>query len=300
MKVIVGSSPGGSEETRPSTHIQFPSESSVRKTGLQLAPVQARSLTQYVTAPGMVDFDPSLYARLSSRVSGTVWRIEKEIGDKIRKGDVLALIDSADVGQAKADFLQDLAQVEVRKQTLERLHAAANTGAVSDRSLREANAALRDARIRLLNDQQRLLNLGLPLRMEEIEKLTDEQLARHMRLLGLPEDIRKSLNVETLTASLLPLTAPFDGRVVDRSAGPGEFVQLTTPKVLFVVGDERHLHFDLDVNPEDMKVIRLGQAVRFAPDGKDMVGAVGKVSHISPEVDEKTRRVVVHAEAEDP
>jgi cobalt-zinc-cadmium efflux system membrane fusion protein len=88
--------------------------------------------------------------------------------------------------------------------------------------------------------------------------------------------------------------------VVERNAGPGEYEQTTTPKVLFIIADERHLHFDLDVNPEDMKYVQLRQLVRFAPDGKGLAAPVGHVSHISPEVNEKTRRVQVHAEADDP
>jgi cobalt-zinc-cadmium efflux system membrane fusion protein len=303
VKVVASTGAASADDASGSTppaQIEFASPNTVRKVGIQTAPVQVHPLAQYVVATGMVDFDPQRYARLSSRVSGTIWRVEKEIGDCVRKGDVLALIDSSEVGQAKADFMQDLAQVEVRKLTLQGLQAVANSGAVSERSLREATTALREARIRLLNAQQRLLNLGLPLRLEELGKLTDEQLARHLRLLGLPDHIRKEVDAETLTANLLPLTAPFDGRVVERNAGPGEYEQTTTPKVLFVVGDERRLHFDLDVNPDDMRYVHRDQPVRFAPDGKGMASTVGRVSHISPEVDEKTRRVRVHAEAEDP
>jgi cobalt-zinc-cadmium efflux system membrane fusion protein len=305
VKVIAPSSGAVSAEGESASmldgaRIEFPSANAVRKVGIQTMLAQPRPMAQQVVATGEVDFDPSHYARLSSRVSGTIWRVEKEIGDKVRKGDVLVLIDSAEVGQAKAEFLQDLAQVEVRKQTLEGLQSAASSGAVSDRSVREATTALREARIRLLNDQQRLLNLGLPLRMEEIDKLSEERLARYLRLLGLPDYLRKEVDPETFTANLLPLNAPFDGRVVERNVGPGEFEQTTSPKVLFIVGDEHHLHFDLDVNPEDVKEVRVGQPVRFAPDGKGMVGIVAHVSHLSPEVDEKTRRVRVHAEAEDP
>ncbi len=118
---------------------------------------------------------------------------------------------------------------------------------------------------------------------------------------------------------------------------------------MFVLADVRHLHVDLDVNPEDMGVVKVGQEVSFTPtyalqkpeirnsksnkDSKpesqkpsfnpepsatgvvnqrkavangsglnngfgtsDFTSITAKVSHISPEVDEKTRRVKVHAE----
>src|SRR5262249_23315316 len=125
-------------------------------------------------------------------------------------------------------------------------------GAVPDRSLRDADTALREARIRLFNDQQALLNLGLPVHLPDLDKLPDEQVVRRLRLLGLPEAVVRAHDPETLTANLLPLTAPFDGTVVERNTATGEVVQLTTPKTLFVVADVRVLHIDLDVAPEDM------------------------------------------------
>ena len=284
--------------------IEFPSADAVDKAGIRCDRAKVQTLAQYVTANGAVDYEPSAYARLTSRAAGSVWRVDKEIGDPLKKGDVLALIDSAEVGRAKADFLQSLAQVKVRATTLERLQAAGREGAVPDRSLREAEAGLREARIRLFNDQQALLNLGLPVRLQDVEDLPEEQQVRRLRLFGLPDALAKQLDPETLTANLLPLTAPFDGVVVQRDTAVGEVIEKTQPKILFVVADVRQLHIDLAVNPEDMAGVRVGQAVQFWTNGKAVGEAapdvVCRVSHISPEVDEKTRRVTVHAECDNP
>jgi cobalt-zinc-cadmium efflux system membrane fusion protein len=279
--------------------IEFPSADAVHKAGIKTQPASVQTLTQYVTANGTVDYEPSVYARLTARASGSVWRVYKEIGDPLNKGDVLALIDSAEVGKAKADFLQGLAQVKVRSTTVERLQSAGREGAVPERSLREAEAALREARIRLFNDHQALLNLGLPARIRDVEDLPEEQQVRRLRLLGLPDDLARQFDAEMLTANLLPLTAPFDGVVVLRDAAPGEVVHATQPKTLFVVADVRRLHIDLDVNPEDMAGVRVGQPVTFRTDG-GKTEATALVSHISPAVDEKTRRVTVHAEVANP
>jgi cobalt-zinc-cadmium efflux system membrane fusion protein len=279
--------------------IEFPSADAVRKAGIAWRPAEVRTLSQYVTGNGAVDYEPSVYARLTARASGVVWRVYKEIGDPLEKGDVLALIDSAEVGRAKGEFLQSLAQVRARSTTLERLRAAGREGAVPERSLRDAEAALREARIRLFNDQQALLNLGLPVRLPDLEDLPEEQQVRRLRLLGLPEAVARQLDPETLTANLLPLTAPFAAVVVQRDAAPGEVIEAAHPRTLFVVADVRRLHIDLGVNPEDMPGVRVGQPVTFWTDG-GKTEAVARVSHISPEVDEKTRRVTVHAEVDNP
>jgi cobalt-zinc-cadmium efflux system membrane fusion protein len=300
VKVTPDPSAPASDETRsvspPRSLLEFPSAEAVRQAGIRVAPVEVRPLARYVTAYGMLDYDPSYYAELATRAPGTVWHVYKEIGEPVRKGEALALIESADVGKAKADFLQSLTQLDVRQQALQRLRSAG--GSVPEGTLREAEASLREARIRLFNHQQRLLNLGLPIRLGEVTELSEDKLVRHLRLLGLPEAVRQGVDPETLTANLLPLTAPFDGQVVSRRAAPGEVVSPSQPQ--FVVADVHRIHIDLDVHPEDMAHVRVGQAVTFELENQQGAVARGQVSHISPEVNEKSRNVVVHAEAPNP
>jgi cobalt-zinc-cadmium efflux system membrane fusion protein len=292
-RVVLPSSGASDQPAR----VKFASPEAVRKAGIQVAPARQQTVAQYVTGTAMVDYEPSCYARLTARASGTIWGVYKEVGQPLKKGDVLALIDAAEVGKAKADLLQDLAQVRTRTTALERVRSLGQEGATSERSLLDAEAALREARIRVFNDQQALLNLGLHVRLEDLESLPDDQLVRRLRLLGLPAEVLKDLDPETLTANLLPLTAPFDGVVVQRDVAPGEVIQGTIPKTLFIVADVTRLHIDLNINPEDMAGVRLGLPVTFRTDNGG-VEARCQVSHISPEVDEKTRRVVVHAEVD--
>jgi cobalt-zinc-cadmium efflux system membrane fusion protein len=296
VKVVSGSAESGPPGP---ARVEFPSAEAVRKVGLRVVPVEVRDLARHVTANGMVDYEPSRYVRLTARSAGTIWRVYKEIGDPIHKGEVLALLDSAEVGKAKADFLQSLAQVKLRTTTLERLRSIGREGAVPDRSLREAEASVQEGRIRVFNDQQALLNLGLPVRLRDVEDLPDDQLVRRLRLLGLPEDVAREFDPETLTANLLPLTAPWDGQVVERNTAVGDIVEKTSPKMLFILADVRELHADLDVAPEDMAEVRVGQPVTFRTDGSG-IEVRARVSHLSPEVDEKTRRVRVHAELSNP
>jgi cobalt-zinc-cadmium efflux system membrane fusion protein len=276
--------------------IEFPSVEAVRQAGIRVARAEVRYMARYVTAYGMVDYEPGYYAELASRAPGSVWSVEKEIGSAVRKGEVLLLVESAEVGQAKADFLQALSQVETRQKAVQRIQAAG--GSVSDATRQETEASLREARIRLFNDQQRLLNFGLPFRLQDVEPLAEQERVRYLRLLGLPDATRRQIDPETLTANLLPMTAPFEGVVVNRKAAPGEVVD---PKhVLIVVADVRHLHVDLDVHPENMAEVHVGQAVFFQPDKIEGPPAKSVVSHISPEVNEKSRNVEVHSELYDP
>ena len=66
---------------------------------------------------------------LPAALAGTVWRVEKQVGDRVQKGDVLALVDAAEVGRAKGEFLQAIAQLRLSEGDVERLKPLAG-GAV--------------------------------------------------------------------------------------------------------------------------------------------------------------------------
>lgn len=271
--------------------IQFASKEAADKAGVEVRPAWEDQIIESVSAHGEVTYDPTRVARLSARVPGTVWRVTKQVGDRVQQGEILALVDAAEVGKAKAEFLQALVQVDLKKQTLTNFRGA--TGAVPERTVQEAEAALQEAQIRLLTAQQALVNLGLPVQVEDFKGLRSEEIAARVRFLGLPEAVAKPLDPKTTTANLLPLKAPLDGVVVSREAVAGEVVD--TAKVLFVVADFRQMWLTLNVRQEDTKKLTLGQPVQFHVDTRaDEVQ--GTIAWISSSVDEKTRTVKVRAD----
>lgn len=277
--------------------VQFASPAAVKKVGIELAAVEERPMVAAVSASAEMEYDPSHLAQLSPRAAGTLWRVDKQIGDAVKKGDVLALVDAADVGRSKAEFLQALAQVDVRTKALKRIQASADQGFRTQAELSEAEAGLRESRIKVLSSQQALVNLGLVVRAEDYTGLSEEQAAEKLRTLGLSEEVRKSLESSS-TSNLLPIVAPFDGVVISREGVAGEKADPAKP--VFGIADPRRMWILLDVRLEDASGLALGQAVHFRPDGSSDEVVVGKVLWLSTAVDEKTRTVKVRAEVDNP
>jgi cobalt-zinc-cadmium efflux system membrane fusion protein len=278
--------------------VQFASAAALKKVGIQLAAVEDRPMVASVPASAEMEYDPSRLAQLSPRAAGVLWRVDKQIGEAVKKGEVLALVDAAEAGRAKSELLQALAQVDVRSKSLKRIQASADQGFRTQAELQEAEAGLREARIKVLGSQQALANLGLPLRSEDFAGLSEEQSAEKLRFLGLPEETRKSLDPAALTSNLLPLVAPFDGVVISREGVAGEKADPSKP--IFGIADVRRLWILLDVRLEDASALAIGQAVHFRPDGSSDEAVVGKVLWLSTAVDEKTRTVKVRAEVDNP
>jgi cobalt-zinc-cadmium efflux system membrane fusion protein len=300
--IRVAAGPEPSAEGVPAVvraQITFPAAEDVRRAGFRFAAAEAKPQTRYVTAAASIGYDPGLYFQITSRTPGTVWWVEKVPGLPVAKGEVLALLDVAEVGKLKADLLADLTQYEFQTRTLERLREAAQaTNNVSGRSVEEARLAVENARFKLLGDQQALLNLGLAIDPEVLRNVPAADRIARIRFMGLPESALARVREETASANLLPVVSPLDGFVITRPVTRGEAVAVHKP--LFVVAGLDQVHIELAVDPRDADLLRVGQTVLFTPDKDGAVEARGKLAHLVPEVDEVTRKVWAHAEAANP
>lgn len=270
--------------------IQFASVEAIEKAGVDIAVVQRKPLIESILANGEIVYDATRSAALASRVSGTVSRVEKDQGDRVRAGEVLALIDSAAVGEAKTGLLQAISQLRLRQAAVERLRPLAET-VVAGRQLSEAQTAQEEARIQLLGAQQVLANLGLNAHLEEILKLEADALIETVQSLGLTSDVVHELSNDTLTLNLFPLRAPIDGVVVERRLTRGEVVDRDVP--LFRIADVERMWLVLDVRQDDVEYVEVGQKVAFQPSGRIHTPIEGAVSWIATEADDETRTVKV-------
>ena len=169
--------------------IQFVSQEAVEKAGIEVETVGTAPVIETVTGNGEITYDQTRTARLSARVPGCIFRADKQVGDPVKQGEVIALVDAAEVGRAKSEFLQALVEVRLKAKNFEGLSAAARSGEIPERKLREGETALSQASIRLAAAQQALTNLGLPIQAESLKAVPEDQLADRLRFLGLPKTL---------------------------------------------------------------------------------------------------------------
>jgi cobalt-zinc-cadmium efflux system membrane fusion protein len=277
-----------------SKRVQFATIDSVTKSGVDVDVVNESPITEMITANGELIFDPNRVALLSSKVPGTVAVVLKNIGDRVKKGDILALIDASQVGQLKSEILKNIVQIQLQKDNVARLTPLAATDAVTKREIFEAETLLQEAEIALLSTRQFLANLGFVL--PEIKNEVDPKIfAAKLQFLGIPDDIVAKLPPLSRSGNLLPIFAPFDGEIVSSDIVLGTFVD--TAKSLFTVSDPSKLWIMLNVRQEDAQYIKEGLQVRFLSDN-DNQKTNGVISWISPSVDMKSRTLKVRAEVE--
>lgn len=262
--------------------------------GIRSAAPETRPLSRELTASGVVNYEPTRLAQLSARVPGSVWRVEKQVGQRIRAGDVLAIIDATAVGQAKADFLRSIAEVKLREKVHERLNSFSR-GEVPGQQIEQAATELRKAHVDLFNAQQALISLGLPIKLAEWEDLSETDLQDRIKFLGLPSTLVSQLDPNSTTASLLPVTAPFEGIVTGRDLAIGEIV--SPAESHFEIADVSRMWVVLNVREQDTDDLELGQKVQFTAGNTTVTGPI---TWMSTAVDPKTRTLEVRCEVENP
>jgi multidrug efflux pump subunit AcrA (membrane-fusion protein) len=272
--------------------IQFASVEAVKQAGVDVEPVARQPMQERVLGNGEITYDGTRFANLSSRAAGTIWRVTKKAGDRVRAGEVVAIVDSILFGQAKSELVDAVVQENLQRKTVERLQSLGD-GVVAGRQVLEAEAALKKARVAVQEAQQTLANLGVPIDLESLNGSSTAQL-RHLGL----EGVIDSQELATITtANLLPIPSPMDGVIVDRRVVAGEVVETST--ILFQIADTSRMWLTLNVPLEDMSKLSIGLPVRFQADGSRQEMA-GTLDWISTGADSQTRMVRVRAELPNP
>jgi cobalt-zinc-cadmium efflux system membrane fusion protein len=229
----------------------------LRDLRLSLAPAAARSAAETVTALGELRVNEDAYAEVGTPIAARVARIAAGPGDRVRAGQVLAELDSPDVGRARAAVATAEARVALSRQTAERRRQLAADQLVPARELQEAEAELTQAEVEVAAARQALVSLGA---------------------------VRGS-------GATLELVSPLSGTVIDRNAIRGRMVEASAP--LFVVGDLSRLWLIAHVFERDALRLRLATQARVSFPALPGQTFTGTVTQLGSRVDPASRTIDV-------
>ncbi len=241
-----------------------------KQLGLTYHTVESRTVSETLRANAEVLYPPSRYARIAPRIHGTVREVKGILGEEVEQGAVLAVVEAAELGQAKSDYLQATSILKLRRTTFEREQALFEKKITAGREIQEAETQLEEAKLGLEKASQRLATFGMS--SDQIKVMAEKR----------------------DTAAFLQVTAPFAGTLVEASAVPGEIAGPEKP--LFAVAAVDRLWVSIDVFEADLPKVEKGQRVLFTVEGMSGKRFPGKVVAIGGEVDDRTRTVRVYGE----
>jgi len=210
---------------------------------------------------GSVAYDQSRYAVVGPLVAGRVVTVRAGLGDVVKKGQLLAEIESAEVGQAQAAWLSATAREKAAEANArrERELAAQHVSSAREEEVAQATALSESAEARAATERLRAFGLS-------------------------PGDLAQLQRGGT--GGRVPLRAPIDGTVVSRAIALGQAVERGTDA--FQIVDLSRLWVLLDVHEKDLGRVHVGQKVELTTEsGAGVLHA--EVGYVSPIVDDKTR-----------
>jgi len=245
------------------------SEAEMKEFDIEVGTARPGNLMIHIGLPGEVAPNADRLVHIVPPVSGVVREVRKTLGDRVRKGEVMAVLASRELADAKTAFLNAGERVALAEINFTREEDLWKKRISSEQEYLQAKQSLSEARIELRSAEQKLHALGF----------SDEYLAQ---LPGQPD----------VSYTRYEITAPFDGTVIEKHVSLGEATKEDAN--LFTVADLSSVWVNLSVYQKDMQFIRKGQPVVVSA-GHGIPDAAGEISYIGPLVGEQTRTVLARA-----
>jgi membrane fusion protein, heavy metal efflux system len=235
----------------------------IKSAGIGIGTVGPRLMQTTFELPGEIKADATRQAEVVPRVAGVVLDVRKQAGDLVRKGELMAVISSRELADAKGAYIESLHRVEFAKTALEREEGLWRKKISAEREYLQAKREAEEAALAQDIAAQKLTALGVP----------------SSSLAGVPSAPRDSL-------PRFEIRAPLDGTVVDREVTVGEAV--AADKEIFRVADLSSVWVEVSVYAKDLAAVRRGQEAMVVSSDLGLE-APGRIGYIGQLVGEETR-----------
>lgn len=238
--------------------------------GLKVSALEERQVEEQVVVTATIQPNQDRLAHVAPRVPSRIVKVAAKLGDKVRQGQALALLDSIELGEAHSAYLKARTKAQLAQRNLERVEGLYKEQIVPQKEyLRvRAEAEIADAAARAAADRVRLLGVD-------------------------PAAERGNAAVSTF-----PLVSPFSGTITEKHAILGELAE--PDKSLFTVADLSLLWIEANVFEADLPKVRVGSKAGVTVAAYPGETFSGRVAYISDGLDKETRTVRTRIEVSNP
>jgi cobalt-zinc-cadmium efflux system membrane fusion protein len=135
-------------------------EGSALRARVTVAPAALQAVSAPLQTPGVVESDPAVTAAVLAPLTGRIEELRVELGQRVTRGQVVAVLDSPDLAQAYDDNAKAVDTLTLTTKNLDRQEQQFKIGVISDRDLDQARSDRAQAQAEATRTQSRLLALG--------------------------------------------------------------------------------------------------------------------------------------------
>lgn len=241
---------------------------------LKIQAVGQAEMRDSLRVPAQVELNQQRVAHIGATVTGRIIEIKAVLGQTVRRGQVLAVLDSTELAQAQAAYLKAASQVNLRRLAADRARRLFEAGVLANAVLQEREGQLHEAEVDL------------------------RSAADQLRVMGMGEEVLARLDREKTIHSTTPVVASLDGTVIERKVTLGQVVQ--PADAVYTVADLSRVWLVAEVPEQQAHWAREGDEARAdipaLPDHK----ITGKLIYVADLVNPETRTVTVRMDIANP
>jgi len=273
---LVVSGCGKSDQPSSSDSVAAPLEKTVpapapAQPRVETAVVEFSQSHQALVLSGKVAYGEDRYSKISSPLQGRVVEVRAHLGDRVKAGDVLLIVDSPDIAQAYSEYVKEDSELQYAARAYDLAKDLYENKAMPLKDLKQAENEVVKARAEFRRAKERLLSLRIP-----------------------ADELTKPLDKQKIT-SRFEMKSPLTGIVVERAVTPGQSVGGDPSQVLFTVADLDMLQVLADLYERDLALVKEGQFAKVTVEAYPGVDFPATVAAIGDVVDPVTRTIKVRA-----
>jgi cobalt-zinc-cadmium efflux system membrane fusion protein len=241
------------------------SPEAIKNANLEILTAGPGKVAVTIALPGEVALNAEALAHVTPRVAGTAREVKKQLGDTVKRGDVLALLDSREFAELQRDVLTAKERLGLAESSFKREESLWKEKIGAEKDYLAAKQALAEAKIEYRSASQKLA--------------------------------ASSGAGSGAKGGAYTLIAPIDGTIIEKHISIGEVLKDDTQA--FVIADLSSIWVNVTVYARDLARVHVGQSVRVRAEGIEQPAA-GTIAYVGPVVGEQTRSAVARVVLKDP
>ncbi len=230
------------------------SDEAVRTSAIGIEKAGPVSLRSILELPGEIAFNSDKTTHVVPRTTGVIQEIRKNQGDSVRRGEVIAVIASRELAEAKSTFIDTANDLEFERRAFEREERLWKRNISSEASYLAAERAHHQAELKHRSARQQLEALGI----------------------GKP-DLQALLDNPETALTRYEVRAPFDGVVIEKNVAAGQAVGENED--LFTIADLSTVWVNVTVYAKDLNTVKVGQEVTIRSEALS-AEAQGRIAYV--------------------
>jgi cobalt-zinc-cadmium efflux system membrane fusion protein len=249
----------------PNTVLLGESLQKIVRTGV----VGSAEVSDSLRVAGQVGLDENHVAKIGATVTGRVIDVKATVGQQVRSGQTLAVLNSTELGAAQLAYKKARAQAQLNERNVERARQLFAADVIGSAELQRRESEL------------------------DVARAEQQAAADQLRVLGVSLDDMQALHAQGSINSISPVVATISGSVIERKVTQGQVVQPSD--ALFSIADLSRVWVVAEVPEQQAAKVRVGQSVEIEIPAL-AARRIAKLNYVADTVDPQTRTITVRSE----